>query len=65
MPVSRGPKTPPDVGVVKTMIYMPTPLRASVEELAKEDNRSLSNFIVTTLQRVVDERARQGGAGDE
>jgi hypothetical protein len=49
------------VGVVKTMIYMPADLRASVEELAKEDNRSLSNFIVTALQRVVDERARQGG----
>jgi predicted HicB family RNase H-like nuclease len=42
--------------LIKTMVYMPPELRAALERMAKRENRSLSNLIVTLLQQVVEEQ---------
>lgn len=42
--------------LIKTMVYMPPELREALEEIAKQENRSLSNLIVTLLQQAVDEQ---------
>jgi predicted HicB family RNase H-like nuclease len=41
--------------LIKTMVYMPPELREALEGMAEKENRSLSNLIVTLLQRAVDE----------
>ncbi|MFB2976556.1 hypothetical protein [Microseira sp. BLCC-F43] len=40
----------------KTMVYMPPELREALERMAAKENRSLSNLIVTLLQRAVEEQ---------
>ena len=37
----------------RVLVTMPKELKAQLEKLAKENNRSLSNFIVTVLQEKV------------
>ena len=40
---------------IKTMVYMPPELREALERMAAKENRSLSNLIVTLLQRAVED----------
>jgi hypothetical protein len=41
------------------MIYAPYDLKETIERLAKKENRSLSNYIVTVLQRIAEEENEQ------
>ena len=45
--------------LLKVMVYMPPELKESLEQLARKENRSLSNLIVTTLQKFVAESGAQ------
>ena len=45
--------------LAKIMIYAPYDLKEIVERLAKKENRSLSNYIVTVLQRIAEEENEQ------
>jgi predicted DNA-binding protein len=44
--------------LVKTMVYMPPELRETLEKLAKRENRSLSNLIVTVMQHYAEEEIK-------
>ncbi len=48
--------------LLKVMVYMPPELKESLEQLAQKENRSLSNLIVTTLQKFVVESSGAPGA---
>ncbi|MGD2179901.1 ribbon-helix-helix domain-containing protein [Lusitaniella coriacea] len=50
--------------LVKTMVYMPPELREALERMAKQENRSLSNLIVTLLQRTVEEQQGNESSND-
>lgn len=52
MAVSSQPMA---TNLVKTMVYMPPDLREVLEKIAKRENRSLSNLIVTVMQRYAEE----------
>lgn len=54
------PQTKMPTSLAKIMIYAPPDLKEAIEYLAKKENRSLSNYIVTTLQRVVEEEIANG-----
>ena len=41
--------------LLKVMVYMPPELKESLEVLARKENRSLSNLIVTALQKLIAE----------
>jgi excinuclease UvrABC nuclease subunit len=45
--------------LAKIMIYAPRDLKEAIERLAKKENRSLSNYIVTALQRLAGEEKEQ------
>jgi hypothetical protein len=45
--------------LAKIMIYAPYDLKETIERLAKKENRSLSNYIVTVLQRIAEEENEQ------
>ena len=40
----------------RMVFYCPDDLKEKLEKLAKEENRSLSNLVVTLLQRIVEEK---------
>lgn len=50
--------------LVKTMVYMPPELREALERMAAKENRSLSNLIVTLLQRAVEEHKGNESSND-
>ena len=41
----------------RIVFYCPDELQAKIEDLAKKDNRSMSNLIVTLLQRFFEEES--------
>jgi hypothetical protein len=45
--------------LAKIMIYAPYDLKETIERLAKKENRSLSNYIVTVLQRIAEKENEQ------
>ena len=45
--------------LIKTMVYMPPDLRETLQQMATQENRSLSNLIVTLLQKAVEEQKRE------
>lgn len=49
----------PSTSLAKIMIYAPYDLKETIERLAKKENRSLSNYIVTVLQRIAEEENEQ------
>jgi len=49
----------PSTSLAKIMIYAPYDLKEKIERLAKKENRSLSNYIVTVLQRIAEEENEQ------
>lgn len=49
----------PSTSLAKIMIYAPYDLKETIERLAKKENRSLSNYIVTVLQRIAEEEDEQ------
>jgi predicted transcriptional regulator len=53
------PQTEMPTSLAKIMIYAPRDLKEAIERLAKKENRSLSNYIVTALQRIAEEENEQ------
>ncbi len=44
----------------KTMVYMPDELKEALVKRAKRENRSLSNLIVTLLQKSIEDEKTEG-----
>ena len=49
----------------KVMVYMPQEVKEALEKLAKRENRSLSNLIVTTMRRYAEEQGYKFADDDD
>lgn len=51
--------------LLKVMVYMTPELKESLEQLGKKENRSLSNLIVTILQKKVTELENESPSAEQ